>query len=605
MKTIPPLLLAAALLAPAISVFGADPATSTTNLPITINASADWIALRPELEIQPGSALDFSGLRSTDEPAGKHGRVIARADGQFAFADSPRQPRRFYGVNFCFSALYLSRDQADRIAERLARLGYNALRIHHYERELTQNQPRSTILNPEKLDQLDYFGRADSPRHLSDHRPLRFAGYSLSRHWHGARRRDSDGHLQDTCARPRGRVRELETIHARVPWPQQSLYAPALQRGAGLGVDCPDQRRQFREFLQRNSGVPGMAPGLEPLAGPTLFEPATPGRRLGAEHKDQEDPAADNVALPEQLQGKGLRSRDCIAFLADTDREMVRRMRAFLRDELGCRALVSNSSSWTRFTTDQGSRETYDYVDDHFYVDHPKFLEAPWRLPSRCPNASPITEGAPGGRTITFTRLYDKPFTVTEFNYSGPAGSGVSAASSPARWARSKAAGGIWRFAYGHNQDSLFNPAPMDYFNLVSDPLSQAADRASLCLFLRGDLQTAPRSVALAMTAADLAHPPAGFPRWQRIGTGWPGSPASAPWCCVPPGKRLPATPWFLWAGRRLAQTTRPKKWCPSRLIAWLTPSWCRRCGQCIVWLQTPILILPEVSPQRDGRDYD
>jgi hypothetical protein len=69
----------------------------------------------------------------------------------------------------------------------------------------------------------------------------------------------------------------------------------------------------------------------------------------------------------------------------------------------------------------------------------------------------------------------------------------------------------------------------MGYFDIASDPLSQAAERASLCLFLRGDLRTAPHSVALVMTAADLARPasriPTLAPRWHwlawvtRIGT--------------------------------------------------------------------------------------
>src|SRR4029079_717327 len=94
--------------------------------------------------------------------------------------------------------------------------------------------------------------------------------------------------------------------------------------------------------------------------------------------KESEDPASQTVALPEKLQADGLRARDCIAFLGDTEREMVGRMKSFLHDELGCKALVSNSSSWTRFTTDQATRATYDYVDDHFYVDHPQFLQGSW-----------------------------------------------------------------------------------------------------------------------------------------------------------------------------------------------------------------------------------
>ena len=74
----------------------------------------------------------------------------------------------------------------------------------------------------------------------------------------------------------------------------------------------------------------------------------------GADLKDERRPRAQTRRLPrEALRPNGLRARDCIVFLADTERDMVRRMKAFLREELGCRALVSNSSSWTRFTTDQ------------------------------------------------------------------------------------------------------------------------------------------------------------------------------------------------------------------------------------------------------------
>src|SRR5262249_27242631 len=127
---------------------------------IVLHAGAEWVPLQPELEIEAGSALDFSGLGFVDPPAGKHGWVLARPDGQFAFSDSPETARRFYGVNLCFSAQYLAKEQADRLAERLVRLGYNAVRFHHYERELTQGQAKSTSLNPQKLDQFDYLAAA-------------------------------------------------------------------------------------------------------------------------------------------------------------------------------------------------------------------------------------------------------------------------------------------------------------------------------------------------------------------------------------------------------------------------------------------------------------
>ena len=65
----------------------------------------------------------------------------------------------------------------------------------------------------------------------------------------------------------------------------------------------------------------------------------------------------------------------------------------------------------------------------------------------------------------------------------------------------------IWRFAYSHNQKNLFAPSSLGYFDLASDPLNQAADRAAVMLYLRGDLQPAKGKVAIALTEDELEHP--------------------------------------------------------------------------------------------------
>ncbi|HEY5911394.1 MAG TPA: hypothetical protein VJA21_12405 [Verrucomicrobiae bacterium] len=497
---------------------------------VVITAGPEWVPLQPELDIVPGSALDFSGPGLAEAPAGKHGRVIARADGQFAFTDSPGTARRFYGVNFCFGAHDLSHEQADRVADRLARLGYNAFRFHHYERELNQGQKDSTTLNPEKMDQFDYLLAALIRRGIYLTTDL-FVSRGVPYREIGI---DRDGEV------PMDTFKILVPVHpgAYENWRQFSRallnhtnaythrrYAdePALAWIALINEGnfgnffkdiqtIPEWKQAWNQWLGKRY------PGRDDLA-----------KAWGADLKEGEDPATSSVQLPERLQADSLRARDCIMFLADTERQMVQKMKVFLRDDLGCRALVSNSSSWTRFTTDQGARQVYDYVDDHFYVDHPQFLEGSWRLPSRCPNTSPIAEGAPGGRAITFTRLFDKPFTVTEYNYSGPGRfRGVGGILAGAMGAL-QGWGGIWRFAYSHGRGNMFNPSPMGYFDMATDPLSQAAERASLCLFLRGDLQTAPHSVGLVMTEADLARPankiPTLAPGWHwlawvtRIGT--------------------------------------------------------------------------------------
>lgn len=516
------------------------PRVIDTSKAVSITAGPDWVPLKTELDIQPGSALDFSVMGLTEAPAGKHGRVIARADGQFAFEDSPKQIRRFYGVNLCFGAQYMSKAEADRLAERLYRLGYNALRIHHYERGLTQDQAKTTTLNPDNLDQFDYLTAALIRRgiylttdlYVSRPVPYREAGI------------DRDGPI------PMDTFKILVPVHpgAWENWKQFSRALlnhvnPYTQRSyakePALAWLAMINEGNFGNFFRDIVTIPEWKQAWNKWLVKRYANRQSLATAWGADLKDSEDPAAGTVTFPERLQAEGLRARDCIAFLSDTEREMVLKMKAFLRDELGCHALVSNSSSWTRFTTDQHARAIYDYVDDHFYVDHPQFLEGSWRLPSKCPNTSPIAEGASGGRTITFTRLLDKPFTLTEYNYSAPGrfrgvgGILTGAMGSLQGW------GGIWRFAYSHSRDAMFSPSQMGYFDLASDPLSQAAERASLCLFLREDLKMAPHKVGLVMTEADLATPAARIPtlapRWHwmawvtRIGTQVLPSPDRSP----------------------------------------------------------------------------
>ncbi len=232
----------------------------------------------------------------------------------------------------------------------------------------------------------------------------------------------------------------------------------------------------------------------------------------GAILRDDEDPSNGSVRLDGDIYSPDLRTRDVVRFLNDIELDFLNARTRFLREEIGTQALVTNMNAWTNHVVGQRVRAEMGYVDDHFYVDHPEFIEQPWRLPSRCPNTSPVAAGASGGRQITFTRLFDRPFSLSEYNYSAPGRyrgvGGILTGSMGALqgW------GVIWRFAYSHNRDDLFQPGRLDYFNMVSDPLSQAAERASICLFLRGDMQPAPRSLTIAMTPQDLARPPARIP---------------------------------------------------------------------------------------------
>ena len=217
--------------------------------------------------------------------------------------------------------------------------------------------------------------------------------------------------------------------------------------------------------------------------------------------EQRKNPAAD---IPDRCVAHV--GREAVArFVADIEARMVARMKAFLRDEIGCRALISNYNCGTHYTTLQPVRETlYDYVDDHFYVDHPRFLDKRWALPSRCGNENPLRTGCVVPCGVAFTRLANKPFTVSEYNFSGPGmyrgvgGIMTGAMGALQDWSA------LWRFAYSHRLENMFSTNSFaGYFDVATDPLSQASDRASICLFLRRDL--APLSSRVAIHIAQQA----------------------------------------------------------------------------------------------------
>jgi hypothetical protein len=468
--------------------------------PVTLNAGSEWIPLDVELDVQPGSALDFSKIVPWHAPAGALGPVIATSDGHMAFAKRPNEPVRWYGVNLCFSAQYLTHDQADRLAERLRMLGYNAVRFHHYESELIDRSGGNSVtLNPQKLDQLDYLFAA-----------LKKRGIYMT----------TDLYV----SRP---------VFAAEVWPGET---------GDVGMDefkvaVPVNDRAFANYkafatalLGHVNPYTGMTWAADPaLAWLSLINEGNPGNFVGsltprlkadwvrAWQSWLNAKYPDASKRSEALGGANptdpfppSNDRAVVTFnvfLAENQIQLMERCRQFL-GQLRCGALLTNMNAWTNPVQMQATRTHFGYVDDHFYVDHPEFVEVPWRLPSRCSNTSPVAAGAPGGRGCAALRLFDRPFTVSEFNYAGPSrfrgvgGILTGALGAIQDWSV------IWRFAYCHSRESLFQPAPAGYFDVASDPLNLAAERASVCLFRRGDLRPAKSAVAIAATPDDVLKSP-------------------------------------------------------------------------------------------------
>jgi hypothetical protein len=86
-------------------------------------------------------------------PAGKHG-FVRGSEGHLA-TDQGRI--RFWATNFCFDACFPTHEQAERVAERMARFGINCVRMHHMDaRSIWGNRPDKRQIDPRQLERLDY-----------------------------------------------------------------------------------------------------------------------------------------------------------------------------------------------------------------------------------------------------------------------------------------------------------------------------------------------------------------------------------------------------------------------------------------------------------------
>jgi len=471
-----------------------EPQRLTLDEPVTIRPGTEWLPLKEETDILAGSALDFSRMGLIDAPAGKYGRVVARGP-HFEFENKPGVPQRFYGVNLCFTANYLEPDDAARLAARLARTGYNALRLHHYDDGLVEGSADGTTLSAANLARLDALMAAcvsnglyvTTDLFVSRNVPWRSVGI------------DRDGRI------------EMNEYKVLVPVHEGALEnLKAFSRQLLTHVNPYTGRRYADEpalawLAMINEGNFGNY--LSEMRGIPEWQQAWAKWLAQRQALAPQAYAGIPATLPASIYDSNRHTAAFVLFLKETEDRMITRLKAFLRDELGCRALITDRSSWTNHASDQVPRsELFDYVDDHFYVDHPEFIERPWSLPSKCANVNPIRNESMGAQQVVFTRLLDKPFTITEYNYSGPGrfrgvgGIVTGALGALQDWS------GIWRFTYSHSRNDLLRPEgyAMGYFDMAGDPLSLAAERATLCLFLRGDLAPLTRTYALVIPKNDV-----------------------------------------------------------------------------------------------------
>ena len=429
--------------------------------PIVAKRGPNWVPMTMKKGVVPGGATDFSGWRLQDAPAGRHG-WLKRVGAHFEFAGCPGTAVRFYGVNLVSSCCWPERkEDADEMVARLVRSGYNTVRLHHFECAggITSKtgDPSETTLNATRMDQMDYLVAK-----------LIEAGVYVTIDLYSYRTATWKALGIDREGRPTFQQMKPLIHLTDAGFANWKAYAANLMNHVN-----PYTGRAYKD-----------EPGL-PLV--NLVNEA--GLQMGW-NVCRDLPCVTEAFGRDVSQLAPSQIPDFKAVSARVEAKSLARMVPFLRG-LGVKALLSDLNNGPFTPELDALREKWlDFTDDHFYVDHPNWLGVRLKLPykNRNQNIFDYAE-SPVGRTVRH-RLPSMPFTVTEWNFSGPAQFRHQGGLYTAATATEHAWDGLWCFTWAHGIVNLFeatSKAGLGNFDVMLDPIQQANERALVALYLRGD----------------------------------------------------------------------------------------------------------------------
>jgi len=448
--------------------------------PFKIEAGAKWVPLKVKCEIKEGSALDFSSVVPTVAPCR---RVVARGR-HFEFEDSPGVPRRFYGINICRDANFAKREVSREFVRQLRLRGYNALRLHHHDNGMVDGSADGTAINPDRLERMDallaecgkagvyvttdIFASRKVPRRAVGQNADGFLGQSEYK----ALALVNESVFSNLCTFARQWMTHVNP-HTGLRWADDPTLAfVAFVNEGHVGASGAETLRKYPEYV---------AAWKEWSA------------KTGCEISE----------IPSGKPWDKTPEMEAFArFVATLEDRFAARMRTFLKDELGVKALLSDmSAGFEREQFRDVRAKHHDYVDEHCYWDHPTWPGEAWSTPAKCMNTNPVmSRGADVMELCTRVAIGGKPFVTTEYNFSGPSEyrhmAGLVVGSQAARedWA------GLWRFDWGGSPWEMvhLDKVRSGIFAISGDALARADERVAMCLFLRGDIASGDGAAAQA-----------------------------------------------------------------------------------------------------------
>jgi hypothetical protein len=174
---------------------------------------------------------------------------------------------------------------------------------------------------------------------------------------------------------------------------------------------------------------------------------------------------------------------DRMVFLTETEKAYFDDMRAYIRNDLGCRALVTGTIVFGPLGL--YAQSGMDYIDSHAYWQHPRFPGRPWDPANWLVDQKAMTD-YPEQATLfrlAAERLAGKPFTVSEYNHPAPLDSQAECVPMIASFAAAQDWDGIWLFTYSHSSNAWGREVLNNFFDMDTNPAKWGFMRAGTAIF--------------------------------------------------------------------------------------------------------------------------
>jgi hypothetical protein len=433
-------------------------------------------------------------------------RVYVGADGRL-YAGGRRI--RFIGVNIGGAACFPRKEDAEKIAGRLAKFGINLVRMHGIDANWETvnifggyNAPTTRSLDPEALDRLDYFIAK-----LKDNGIYVNLNLLVARRFRAAdglppEIEQIDWKDQHALIFIDQRVRELHKEYVRQLLTHRNPYTnttyaedPAIafvemanEMGAWFWYMLTDLvsrlpptykaelEQQWKSYIQGKYGS----------VSEFLARWGVKGDRAPALTSKMYWGAPDFVR------------EAWLDFIYQLEAETYTELYDFVKREVGYRGLVVGS---TCFFSPLGIQSRFDVIDAHAYWQHPEFPGTPWDPQNWYVVNEPMVCNPLKSTIVSLAgyRVYGKPFVVSEYDHPNPNAYGPEGVLLLATYAALQDWDGIVYFAYG-SLDDWGARRLRGFFDIDQNPAKMALMIPAYMIFVRGDVEPASTYIA-----ADLA----------------------------------------------------------------------------------------------------